>query len=384
MIWSLRNKMVIRGKEHSNIAIVIGTRAEFIKTFPVMLELQKRNVPYCFIHTGQHNLGELCKIFSVKRPDVILTEEPKKSSKFNARQGKAILWNLKLVGKIRRELKKLKNLEYVLYHGDTMTTASASIASSKLMNPFKKYKNVHLEAGLRSWDNFEPFPEEISRRITGRFSDILFAPSKGSEKNLKRLKKKNVLVYGNTIVDSAYYALDLAKKKKIKPLNREKFALVTVHRHENLKNKKRLEKIVEILLSVEVPTYFAAHDNTLKKLEEFGLLKKLRGNKNIKLIKPMDYINFIYQISKCSLIICDGGGMQEESLIFGKPCVILRNSTERPEGLETNFQFLTKLDVEKSKEKIKEYLSSDFNIQRYKNPYGEKGVSKKIVEVLVG
>jgi len=373
----------MENKSRFGIAIVIGTRAEFIKTFPVMLEFQRRKVPYYFIHTGQHNLGELCKMFSVKKPNIILTKEPNKSSKFNARQGKAILWNIKLVGRIRKELKTLKNLEYVLYHGDTMTTASASIASSKLMNPFKKYKNVHLEAGLRSWDNFEPFPEEISRRIAGRFSDVLFAPSVGSEKNLRKLRKKKILVFGNTIVDSAYYALDLAKKKKIKPLNGGKFALVTIHRHENLKNKKRMEKIVEILLSVEIPTYFAAHDNTLKKLEEFGLLKKLKENVNIRLIKPVDYVNFIYQISKCALIICDGGSMQEESLIFGKPCVILRNSTERPEGLKTNFQFLTKLDVEKSKEKIKEYLSKDFKIKNYKNPYGKKGLSKRIVDVLV-
>jgi UDP-N-acetylglucosamine 2-epimerase (non-hydrolysing) len=370
-------------KLESKIAIVIGTRAEFIKTFPVMLELQRRKVPYYFIHTGQHSLGELCEIFSVNKPDVILTKEPKKSSKFNAKQGKAILWNLTLVGKIRRELRKLKNLEYVLYHGDTMTTASASIASSKLMNPFKKYKNVHLEAGLRSWDNFEPFPEEISRRIVGKFSDVLFAPSVGSKKNLNKLKKKEILVYGNTIVDSAYYALDLAKKKKIKPLNKGKFALATVHRHENLKNKKRMEKIVEILLSSTIPLYFAAHDNTLKKLEEFGLLKKLKASKIVHLVKPSDYINFIYQISKCSLIICDGGSMQEESLIFGKPCVILRYSTERPEGLETNFQFLTKLNVGKAIEKIKEYTSKEFKIKSYKNPYGEKGLSKKIVEVLL-
>ena len=365
------------------IAIVIGTRAELIKTFPIMLELQKRVIPYYFIHTGQHNLGDLCKIFSVKSPDIVLTEEPEKSSKFNSRQIKAIVWNLKLVGKIRKELKELKELEYVLYHGDTMTTASASIASSKIMNPFKKYKNVHLEAGLRSWDNFEPFPEEISRRIVGKFSDILFAPSEGSRKNLEKLKNKNILVFGNTIVDSAHFALSLARKKKIKPLNKKKFAIVTIHRHENLKNKKRMGEIVEILSSVEIPCYFAAHDNTLKKLEEFKLLKKLKNNNNIKLIKPMDYVSFIYQINKCSLIICDGGSMQEESLIFKKPCIILRYATERPEGLITNFQFLTKFDIKKTKLKIKEYLSPNFKIKKFKNPYGEKGLSKKIVEVLI-
>ena len=374
--------MEMSKKNIFKITIVIGTRAELIKTFPIMLELQRRNIPYYFIHTGQHNLGDLCDIFSVKSPDIVLTEEPKKSSKFNSRQIKAIVWNLKLVGKIRKELKELKELEYVLYHGDTMTTASASIASSKIMNPFKKYKNVHLEAGLRSWDNFEPFPEEISRRIVGKFSDILFAPSEKSRKNLKELKNKNILVFGNTIVDSAYFALDLAKKKKIKPLNNKNFAIVTIHRHENLKNKKRMEKIVEVLLSLEIPCYFAAHDNTLKKLEEFKLLKKLKKNKNIKLIKPMDYVPFIYQINKCSLIICDGGSMQEESLIFKKPCIISRYATERPEGLSTNFQFLTKFDIKKTKLKIKEYLSSDFKIKKFKNPYGKRGVSKKIVEVL--
>ena len=113
------------------------------------------------------------------------------------------------------------------------------------------------------------------------------------------------------------------------------------------------------------------------------LLTKLKGGKNIHLVKPSDYISFIYQTSKCSLIICDGGSMQEESLIFGKPCIILRYFTERQEGLNTNFQFLTKLEVEKTNKKIRKYLSKDFKIQKYKNPYGERGLSKKIVEVLI-
>ena len=368
----------------SKIVIIIGTRAELIKTFPVMLELQKRKIPYYFIHTGQHSLGDLCKTFSVKKPDIILTEEPEKSSKFNSREGKAILWNILLVRKIRKELKKISGLEYVLYHGDTMTTATAALASSRLLNPFKKYKNVHLEAGLRSWNIFEPFPEEISRRIAGRFSDILFAPSKGSKDNLKKLRKKNILVFGNTIVDSAHYALALAKKKKVKPLSKERFALVTIHRHETLRNKARMENVIEILSTIEMPTYFAVHDNTLNGIEKFGLLDKLKSIKNLHLIQLMDYVSFIYQISKCSLIVCDGGSMQEESLIFGKPCVLLRKSTERPEGLKTNFQFLGELDVKKSAEKIREFSSTKFKIKKFKNPYGEKGLTKKIVDVLVG
>ena len=370
-------------KKDYEITIIIGTRAELIKVFPVMLELQKKNVPYYFIHTGQHNLRDLCKTFSVKIPDIVLTGEPLKSSKFNSKQLRGIIWNVGLVKKIRSELKKLSRLKYVLYHGDTMTTSSAAIASSKLLNPFKKWENVHLEAGLRSWNNLEPFPEEISRRIVGRFSDILFAPSEGSKKNLERLKKKKILVFGNTIIDSAHYALGIAKKGKFRPLAKGKFALVTIHRHENLTNKKRMKKIVEILSAMEIPTYFAVHDNTLHKLEKFDLLERLKKNKNIHLIKPLDYISFIYQISKCSLIICDGGSMQEESLIFRKPCIILRKSTERQEGLKTNFQFLSKFDVEKTGEKIDEYLSKYFKVKGFENPYGRNGLSKKIVEVLL-
>jgi len=362
------------------IAIILGTRAELIKIFPLMIELKNKGKDYYFIHTGQHNLGNLCEKLGIKKPDVVLTEEPDKTSKFNVNQIKAILWNIGLIFKIKKELKKLKNLKYIIYHGDTMTTATASIASSRMLNPFKKYKNVHLEAGLRSFNNREPFPEEITRRVVGSFSDILFAVSRIAESNLK--KKKRVILVGNTIIDSAKIALDIAKKNNVKPLSRKKFVLVTVHRHENLKSKKRMEKIVEILSNLEIPTFFSMHDNTISRLKKFGLYEKLLENKNIKIISPMDYPTFIYQISKCALVICDGGSMQEESLIFKKPCILLRMNTERIEGLETNFQFLSKLDVEKTKEKIKEYLNPKFKIKSFENPYGKKGVSKKIVGIL--
>jgi UDP-N-acetylglucosamine 2-epimerase (non-hydrolysing) len=367
--------------EKERIAIILGTRAELIKTFPVLLELQNQKIPYYFIHTGQHQLGNLCNQFGIKEPDLILTKEPTKSSKFNSKIGKAIKWNLFLLFKIKKALNKKPEIKYVLYHGDTMTTATAAIASSKILNPFKKYKNVHLEAGLRSFNMLEPFPEEISRKIADNFSDIVFAVSKDSESNLKK-RKLNIKLIGNTILDSVDISLKIAKQKKVKEITKKKFALITIHRHENLKSKERLNKIVEILNLIPIESYFAMHDNTEFKLKEFGLYEKLMNNKNIKIMPPLNYIEFIYQMSKCSLIVCDGGSMQEESLIFKKPCIILRNATERQEGLETNFQFLSKLNVEKTKKKIEEYLSPKFRIKSFKNPYGEIGVSKKIVGVL--
>lgn len=370
-------------KKHSKIAIVIGTRAELIKTFPVMKELEKRKVSYYFIHTGQHNLKDLCKKFGVKTPDISLSSESSGSSRFNSKELKAIMWNLGLLFKIRRELKSLKNLKYVLYHGDTMTTFTTSLASSKLFNPLKKYKNVHLEAGLRSFNIFEPFPEEISRRVAGMLSKVLFAPSILSKWHLRNKKGKEVYLVGNTIVDAAIQSLKIAKKNKVKILSKKRFALITIHRHENIKSIKRLKRIVKILNSIPIESYFAMHTNTESKLKQFGLYEKLMANKNIKIMPAMDYPEFIAQMEKGSLIVCDGGSMQEESLIFKKPCIVLRMATERQEGLKTNFQFLSKLDVKKTKKKIEEYLSKDFKIEPFKNPYGNVGVSKKIVEELL-
>lgn len=365
------------------IAFIIGTRAELIKTFPVMLELQKRKIEYYFIHTGQHNLGEFCELFGVKKPDKILSEEPKKSSRFDSRVGKAIFWNLGLLVKIKKELNKINGLKYVIYHGDTMTTATAAMASSKIANPGKKFKNVHLEAGLRSENLREPFPEEIARKIADSFSDILLTVSERGCKNMEKHKgKKDICLVGNTIIDSVDAALKIAKKRKIKPLSKERFALITIHRHENIKKKKRLKKILEVFEAIAIPAYFPMHDNTKKQFKKHRLWNKLKSLKNINLIKPLDYINFIYQMSKCSLIVCDGGSMQEESLIFKKPCVLLRKATERQEGLESNFQFLSGLKVKKSQDKIREYLSGEFKIKKFENPYGKKGVSKKIVDIL--
>lgn len=370
-------------KTKYKVAFVIGTRAELIKCFPLMQEFTNANVPYYFISTGQHNLNDFSKQFGVKGPDVVLSPESNKSSKFNSKISKALKWGIGIFFKIKKEVKKLPNLRYIIYHGDTMSTGLASVSTSRIFNWFKKYKNVHLEAGLRSFNNKEPFPEELMRKVATYFSDVLLAVSDVAYNNLKKYnKRKKIFNVGNTVVDSVYYALDMALEKKVKALDSKKFAVVTIHRHENLVNKERLSKIVDILLSVKIPTYFAIHDNSREKFKEFGLLEKLEKCKNIHLIYPMDYVSFIYQMKQCSLIICDGGSMQEESLVFGKPCIILRNATERVEGLKTNFQYLSKLNVEETKKKINEYLNPKFKIDFYKNPYGEKGVSKKIVEVL--
>jgi UDP-N-acetylglucosamine 2-epimerase (non-hydrolysing) len=357
---------------------IIGTRAEYIKTFPLMLLMQEKKIDYTFLHTGQHDLKDLCKTFGTKEPDITLTEPPKKTTKFFGKTTKAVLWNIQLVLKIKEEINKIDNIKYVFYHGDTMTTTSAAIASSALLNPSKKWKNVHLEAGLRSENLLEPFPEEISRKIADKFSDILLAVSNRAKENLKNEGVKGkIFVTGNTVIDAAKIALKKAKKQKTP----KKFAILTLHRHENIKSKERLERIIQIVESCNIPLFFSLHDNTRKKLEEFDLLKRITKNKNITIMENKNYSDFIYLISKSSLLLTDGGSIQEESLIFNKPCILLRKATERQEGLSTGINYLSNLEVEETKEKLNEYLSIK-KIKPFKNPFGEGNISKKILKVI--
>jgi UDP-N-acetylglucosamine 2-epimerase (non-hydrolysing) len=366
------------------IAVILGTKAELIKTMPVMKELEKRGIDYYFIHTGQHTITDLVRDFDVKEPDVILYKPPKSSSMFMVKAHRAIFWDISLVFKIQNTLKKIMGLDYVFYHGDTMSTAAGAVASSKFLNLNRRWKSAHLEAGLRSNDIFEPFPEEISRIIADRFSDILFAVSKGAVKNLEKEKLKGEIVnVGNTIIDSIYTSLKLAKKKFGK-LEEKNFCLINVHRHENIKSRSRLEKIVDIITNVNISAYWPLHDNTRQQLTKFGLMKKIQEKKNIKISKLISYLEFIRLLANCKYLITDGGSIQEESLVFKKPCILLRMRTERNEGLKTGINFLTRLDIDYTIDLIRKIESEKFKIPKYKNPYGNGKAAKKIVDFIEG
>ncbi len=368
--------------EYSKIVIVIGTKAELIKCMSIMLELQKQKKDYWFIHTGQHPLGEACKEFGIKKPNFILSKEPQISTKFWSKINRmSLFWFFQMIPKVRRLVRKL-NPRYVIYHGDTMSTAAASIASSKLLNSKKTWKNIHLEAGLRSGSLFEPFPEEISRKISDQFSDVLLAVSDLTEKNLHKYKnKKRIMKIGNTIVDSALISYNKAKKTKQK--KREgKYALINIHRHENLNNKERLKKIVEIIKNVDIKAIWPLHDNTAYFLKKYGLMEKIKKMENMEVIPLVDYSYFIFLLANCKYLITDGGSIQEESLVFKKPCILLRKKTERQEGLETKINFLTGLNINYAKKIIKGIENGGIKIKKFKNPYGEAGVSKGVANKL--
>jgi len=366
--------------KHSKIAIVIGTKAELIKCMPLMLELQNRKLDFWFIHTGQHPLGKICEDFGLKKPDYILSKESIKETKFWSKVNKSsFLWFFSTIFKVKVMIQRIKP-RYVIYHGDTMSTAAAAMGSSKILNFKKNWKNAHLEAGLRSGSLWEPFPEEISRKISDRFSDILLAPSKQSEFNLKRIyKKKKIFNVGNTIVDSA-----LIVYKKSKQTQKEKnYVLINIHRHENINNKQRMENIVEIICSIKSKAIWPLHENTKYYLEKYGLMKKLLKTKNLEITPLVNYSTFISLMARCKYLVIDGGSIQEESLIFKKPCIILRKRTERPEGLKTKINFLTKLNVNLTKKIIKDLEENKIRVKKFENPYGKEGLSKKIVDWLL-
>jgi UDP-N-acetylglucosamine 2-epimerase len=361
------------------ITFILGTKAELIKCMPVMKELEKRKINYYFIHTGQHSIIDLVRDFEVKEPDIILYQPPRFSSRFMVKTHKAIFWGLNLIPKIRRLLNKIQP-DYVLYHGDTLSTAAAAIGSSKLLNPFKEWKNAHLEAGLRSGSLTEPFPEEISRRIADRFSDILFAPSDLSVENLKKEKLKGRIVkVGNTIVDSVLISLKLAKEKRLKKPKEKEYVVVNIHRHENIKSKERMRKIVEIIKGVTLPIYWPIHDNTKNQLEKFGFWRELQEGK-INFSPLINYIEFIWLMKNCTYLITDGGSIQEESLALKKPCILLREKTERQEGLKTGINFLTGLDVKYTRKIIEKLESEKFKIPKFRNPYGDGKAAKRIID----
>jgi UDP-N-acetylglucosamine 2-epimerase len=261
-----------------------------------------------------------------------------------------------------------------------MSTAAAAIASSRLLNPRKKWENVHLEAGLRSGSLLEPFPEEISRQISDKFSDILLAVSDLAEGNLKKEGKKGIKKIGNTIIDSSLINYDKAKKMHNKP--RYRYALINIHRHENLQNKKRMKKIIDILKHIRIRAIWPLHDNTAHYLEKYGLMQEVRKIKNMEITPLEDYGKFIFLLSNCEYLITDGGSIQEESLVFKKPCILLRNLTERQEGLLTGINFLTKLDINSSRDIIGRIEGGKIKPKKFKNPYGKRGVSKEIVSLL--
>ncbi len=353
------------------IAIALGTRPEIIKMSPVIRELEKRRQEYFILHTGQHYSYNLDKVFfeQLQLPEPRYNLEVGSGS--HAEQTGRILIGAESV--LRAECP-----DVVLVEGDTNSVLASALAATKL-----HIKVGHVEAGLRSYDR--NMPEEINRILTDHCSDYLFAPTDKAKAILLKegISENKIFVTGNTIVDAVYQNLEIAKSQQdsLRKLNvapREYF-LVTLHRQENVDSPSRFAAILEgldrVAAGFHLPVIYPIHPHSLKRMKEFGL-----SPKNITMVEPVSFLDFLQLERKARLILTDSGGVQEEACVLGVPCVTLRDNTERPETLEVGSNILAGASPDRIFECTAFMLHRE---NKWINPFGDGKAGQRIVTILL-
>ena len=360
------------------INVLVGTKGQLIKMAPIMKEMDRRGIEYNFINANQHTkiLDEISKLFELKKPDFVLEGFEKDIT--NVREmlwwGSKNVWECGLSKKHKIFLKD-KNTNILLVHGDA-PPALLGLVLGKL----NKLKIAHIEAGLRSRNIFQPFPEELIRIIVDKNSDYLF--SDGVNNGYQNLLKEKVKgkIYDtslNTIFDAVKIATSSMKSI---PTPKEEYVLVSIHRFETISSKKRMKSIINILkeISKNRLVIFPLHESTREKLKSFGLLNLLEKNTNIQTMPLLDYFSFITFMKNSIYLITDGGGPQEESCYLGTPCLLLREYTERTIHPNT---CLAGFDENKIRLFIKNY--ENYRINTFLKEFKDYSPSKKIVDILL-
>ena len=365
------------------VVVVFGTRPEIIKVEPVIAELENRGIETILIHTGQHNLDSLIKDFKLKKPDYVLDIPPESAGKFRGgliRGAKrAFFWSMTMRKNIRDILKKEKP-DVLLYQGDTLAIAAASLAGR-----FIKNRPIlgHIEAGLRTYKLLTPFPEEISRIVADKTSDLLFTPTKIATNNLKKEKfiSGEIIETGNTIVDAVLRHRKMVKKTKTS----KKYGIVFVHRQENVHNKEKLDNLYNLMSNLEEELIFIEHPTLMEKLKDYNMLNKFKQLKHVHFKPFYDYLPFIGVLDNAEYIVTDSGGIQEEVSILKTPCLVWRTSSERMESVKAGCAFIVGSDYKKCLEYIEDFKNKgDFyqKVKKAKNPFGDGHTAKRIVDVL--
>ncbi len=315
------------------IHIVVGTKAQLIKMAPIMKQLAEQGIDYNYISTGQHRetIDDILANFAIKRPDYTTYTGKDITSVLQM-----LAWSLRTLAhtlRHRRQIFRSDKNGIVLVHGDTFSTLLGA-----LMGKLAGLKVGHVESGLRSFNLLHPFPEELTRLLTFRLSDYLFAPGAWASGNLKKYRGETVNTVNNTLLDSLSVALPAIRQIDDIALPEKPFGVVTLHRFENIHSKAALERLITLVerISRHKRLLFILHKPTEIKLRKFGLYRQLADNPNIELLPRFDYFRFIKLIMEAEFVVSDGGSNQEECLFLGKPILLLRKATERKEGLERN------------------------------------------------
>ncbi|MBN2165712.1 MAG: UDP-N-acetylglucosamine 2-epimerase (non-hydrolyzing) [Marinilabiliaceae bacterium] len=368
------------------ILIVFGTRPEAIKMAPVVKAFKSDtnnfNTKVCVTAQHREMLDQVLGFFDIK-PDYDL----------NLMKPNQNLYNL--TGEILVGLKPILESfgpDYVLVHGDTTTSIAAALAAF-----YSGSKVAHVEAGLRTYNKLAPFPEEINRQLTGRIADIHFAPTKQSKENLlkENVLEDNIIVTGNTVIDALLESVGIVKELKdnqriidLKVLlnGNDEMILVTGHRRENfgdgfLNICAALKEIAQVFKgNIVYPVHL--NPNVQKPVYEI-----LKGIENVKLIEPLPYEAFVWLMNRSKLIITDSGGVQEEAPSLGKPVLVMRETTERPEAVDAGTVILVGTDKNKIVSETLDLLSNKDRYQKMSslhNPYGDGKAAQRIVDHIKG
>lgn len=359
------------------VMTVFGTRPEAIKMAPLVKELKKRKEIECIVCvTAQHRemLDQVLETFDIV-PDYDL----------NIMQKGQTLTDITV-----RALKGLEDVikevkpNIVLVHGDTTTTFAGALAA------FYNQTDIgHVEAGLRTYDKYSPYPEEMNRQMVSSLSDMNFAPTKLSADNLIKegKKKENIFITGNTVIDAMSTTIsDDYQNEVFDWVGNDRMILLTAHRRENIGDSMRsIFKAVKRIVTEfpDVKVIYPIHKNPVVREianEIFGDCDK------VKLIEPLEVFDFHNFMNKSYIILTDSGGVQEEAPALGKPVLVLRNTTERPEGIEAGTLKLTGTDEETIYEETKKLLTSkkEYEVMsKASNPYGDGHASERITDEII-
>lgn len=365
--------------------IIAGTRPEAIKLVPVYIEAKKRGIEVNFISTGQHRemLDQVFQWFEIQ-PDMDLVIMQKNQTLAN------------LTSNVLLKLDTLfaeEKPDWVIVQGDTTTAFVASLAAY-----YHKIKVAHVEAGLRTHNKYSPWPEEINRSLIGRIADLHFAPTGLSAENLKKenIAEDKIFITGNTVIDALLYTNEKAKNKNIFPLQLQnyftgeeknrKLALITGHRRENW--GQGFEEICKAIqtLALRYPDIHVVYPVHLNPNVQEPVQRLLSGHQNIILTDPLNYPEFVRMMERSYIILSDSGGVQEEAPSLGKPVLVMRDTTERPEGVEAGSVKLVGTSSESIINSFIELMEDNSVYQKMsnvKNPYGDGTASRRIIDILL-
>ncbi len=356
---------------------IFGTRPETIKMAPVVHELEKREeIESIVCVTAQHRemLDQVLKALKVKPDyDLNIMKQGQTLSDITTRA-------LKGLEDVIKEVKP----DIILVHGDTTTTFAGALAAF-----YQQVAVGHVEAGLRTYNKYSPFPEEMNRQFVGIVSDMNFAPTERSKNNLLREGKKEETIYvtGNTAIDALNLTVDEEYSDEITEwIGDDRLIVLTAHRRENLGEPMyRMFKAIRRIIDKydDVKMVYPVHLNPLvvkAANEVFG------DSEKIKLIKPQEVVEFHNLLSRSYLILTDSGGIQEEAPSLGKPVIVLRDTTERPEGIDAGTLKLAGTEEETIYQMVDELLSDSMEYEKMSkasNPYGDGHASERIVDAII-